>query len=260
MKNKIVYIDFNNGRLCNNGGSVLMDPPSVIMGSKPTIEFHFAEWSDGNMYLPNMSDATSFKAAIDTDLDIETPPMTTTASSGIVISGLPSGIVKVPIDATTSGFIEKVNGKDTLPAWMELYGKDTNGDIIYDYRFRINCKGTVELESGGGGGGGGAPETLHLRLYFQPMGERTYDLILMSTTHNGKAWYSTNSSASVAWDDADVQHEKIFFDGTKWMLNWTSGSYPAEITGLGTDGDYPAAGTYTTDYGMLGSYETTISY
>lgn len=257
MKNKLVYIDFNNGRLCNSGGSVLMEAPSVIMGSKPIIEFHFAEWNNGNTYLPNMSDATSFTAAIDTDLDIETPPMTTTASSDIVISGLPSGILSVPIDATTSGFTSKVNGKDSLQAWMELYGQDTNGDIIYDYRFRLNCKGTVMMDNASPTP---STDTMTIVLTHPYIGTQNKTLYKTSTQYNGKSWWCSTQGAT------DLNTVKMSSDCIYWGSNGFEFSWQSDGTGTGATlnpsatGDYVEAGTYTADFGMMGTCTLEISY
>jgi hypothetical protein len=260
MKNKLVYIDFNNGRLCNSGGSVLMDAPSVIMGSKPIIEFHFAEWNNGNTYLPNMSDAVSFTTAIDTDLDITTDPMSVTASGDIVISGLPSGILSVPIDATTSGFTSKVNGKDALQAWMELYGKDSNGDIIYDYRFRINCKGTVMMD---GSGPSPAPstDTMTMVLTHEYIGTQNKTLYKTSTEYNGKSWWCSTQGA-LDLDTVKMSSDCIYWGSSnKFEFCWQSDGTGsgAALTPAAT-GDYVEAGTYTADFGMLGTCTLEISY
>ena len=265
MKNKQFYIDFNNGRLCNSGGASLLDLPSVIMGSKPTIEFHFVDWSDGISYLPDMTDATTFTAAIDTDLDVNTDPMTVTASGDIVTANLVSGVIEVPVDGTASGFISKVNGKDTLPAWMELYGKDSNGNIIYDYRFRINARGTV-IYSGDVPPSPEPPDpptptpttdTMTLVVTHPQMGQQTLTLTKTAIASQGKAWWCSDGTATSV-DDAKPMNNIVYWDGSKWLFFWTSSSSDATLENSNTD--YPTAGTYTCSFGMFGDATVVVSY
>ena len=62
-----------------------------------------------------------------------------------MLPAITSGYVAFPIDCTESGFIDKVNGKDSIPAWLEIYGLDEDDIPIYDYRLKVNCLGTIEV-------------------------------------------------------------------------------------------------------------------
>ena len=148
MKRRSYYIDFETGSLVNGIGGTLMTQPSLVMGTKPSIDFMFVTFPNSVLTTVDLSDATSWKAAVDVDLDVNTDPMTVSTSGDVVTSGTASGIVGFTFDCTQSGFIDKVNGKDSTQAWMELYGLDLSGDVIYVYRFHVNCRGTVQLQNG----------------------------------------------------------------------------------------------------------------
>jgi len=144
MKNSIIYIDFDKGTLADAQGGRIMSTPSLQMGAEPTWELHFAGFEQGT--LPDMSDAVSWRAAIDTDFLSGTTPMV--RSLDIDGSDATSGIIRVPLNTNTTTFIEKVDGRDSLPAYFELYGLDAADKVIYDYRFGISCRGTVDYQGG----------------------------------------------------------------------------------------------------------------
>ena len=144
MKNQIIYIDFDKGTLADAQGGRIMNTPSLQMGAEPTWELHFMGFEQGT--LPDMSDATSFRAAIDTDFLSATTPMV--RSLNIDSTEAASGIIKVPLNTNTETFISKVDGRDALPAYFELYGLDSDDKVIYDFRFGINCRGTVDYQGG----------------------------------------------------------------------------------------------------------------
>ena len=144
MKNQIIYIDFDRGTLADAQGGRLMYTPSLQMGAEPTWEIHFMCFEQGT--LPDMSDATAWRAAVDTDFLSSTTPMV--RSLDVDSSEAASGVIKVPIDTNTETFISKVDGRPSLPAYFELYGLDDDAKVIYDYRFSVSCNGTVDYLGG----------------------------------------------------------------------------------------------------------------
>jgi hypothetical protein len=144
MKNQIIYIDFDTGVLTDSEGATLMSAPTLQMGAAPVWELHFRSFAEQRN--PDMSDATAFRAAIDTDLLSSTIPMV--RSLDIDSSGASSGVLLVPIDTNTETFIQKVDGKDTVNAYFEIYGLDSDDKVIYDYRISVRCRGTVDYQGG----------------------------------------------------------------------------------------------------------------
>lgn len=142
MKNSIIYIDFDRGTLADAQGGRVMYSPSIQMGAEPVWEIHFVSFEQGTY--PDMSDAVAFRAAIDTDFLSGTTPMV--RSLDIDSSEASSGVIKVPINTNTDTFIRKVDGRPSLPAYFELYGLDSDAKVIYDYRFGVNCNGTVDYQ------------------------------------------------------------------------------------------------------------------
>lgn len=144
MKNSIIYIDFDRGTLADAQGGRLTYMPSLQMGAEPIWEIHFQCFEQGT--LPDMSDAVSWRAAIDEDFLSGTTPMV--RSLDLDSSEAASGIIKVPIDTNTETFIAKVDGRPSVVAYFEIYGLDSNAKVIYDYRFGVNCQGTVDYQGG----------------------------------------------------------------------------------------------------------------
>ena len=144
MKNQIIYVDFDKGTLADAQGGRIMSTPSLQMGAEPTWELHFVGFEQGT--LPDMSDATSLRAAIDTDFLSATTPMV--RSLDIDSTDAASGIIKVPLNTNTETFISKVDGRDAIPAYFELYGLDSADKVIYDFRFGISCRGTIDYQGG----------------------------------------------------------------------------------------------------------------
>ena len=144
MKNQIIYIDFDRGTLADAQGGAVMGVPTLQMGAEPVWEIHFQSFEQG--YLPDLTDAVSWRAAIDTDFLSATTPMV--RSLDIDASSAASGIIKVPLNTNTETFISKVDGQNAIGAYFELYGLDSEAKVIYDYRFSIACRGTIDYQGG----------------------------------------------------------------------------------------------------------------
>jgi hypothetical protein len=79
MKDKIVYIDFNNSTVVDAQLGRIGDYPKISYKSRPTLKLIFLSMEGS----PNMSDAQSWHAAIDTDFTTTTEPMCRTFDDGI---------------------------------------------------------------------------------------------------------------------------------------------------------------------------------
>ena len=91
------------------------------------------------MQTVDLSEAVAYSAAIDNDFLSGTQPMCRTLDTGIDHSGAASGIIIVSLDASTETFFAKVDGKNSIPAFFEIRGLDSDDKVIYDYRFRVNA-------------------------------------------------------------------------------------------------------------------------
>ena len=145
MNKRTFFVDFDSGRLTDSIGGTSLTSPSLVAGSKPTLQFQFLSWEDNVATAPDLSDGIKWRCVVDTDLSVSTEPMGVCTSTDAITSGITSGYVAFPIDCTASGFIDKVNGKDSIPAWLEIYGLDEDDIPIYDYRLKVNCLGTIEV-------------------------------------------------------------------------------------------------------------------
>lgn len=150
MSNKIFNIDFNLGNVLDADGGILMTTPTISYQAAPNWELHFVEnvESAGSLVPIDVSQAVSWNAAVDVDFTDETQPMIRTLPSAIITSGAASGIIVVPLDANTETFYQKINGRNSIPAYFEIRGRDSNDRVIYDYRFRINALGAIDPQGG----------------------------------------------------------------------------------------------------------------
>lgn len=149
MANKQININFNNAQLIDDVGAVLMTVPTIAYKAAPTWELHFVTVAENGTLNPvNLTSATAWHAAIDTDFDAETLPMVRTLDTGIDHSEAASGIIKVSLDAATETFYQKINRRERVQAFFEVRGLDGEDKVIYDYRFRVYALGAVDPEGG----------------------------------------------------------------------------------------------------------------
>ena len=222
MKNQIIYIDFDRGTLADAQGGSVMGVPTLQMGAEPVWEIHFQSFEQGS--LPDMTDAVSWRAAIDTDFLSATTPMV--RSFDIDASSAASGIIKVPLNTNTETFISKVDGQNAIGAYFELYGLDSEAKVIYDYRFSIACRGTIDYQGG------------------EPLPVVSGGVTLADVYALLRAGYECSfSSDGVNWHDDQVQGDTYYrtrYPGGEW-------SEPINLY-AGTDGITPqlSIGTVTT--------------
>lgn len=158
-KTKAFNIDFNTGNWCNDQGGFTYSYPSIIYKSEPIWELHFVDMQDGESYLPDMSDATGWRAAVDTDFYFNDPatsgmtppptePLMRTLADGIDISQAASGIISVSLNSNTSGVAKAIYGKDIIRGYFELRGFDYEDKCIYDYRLNVNLRSAIDPQGG----------------------------------------------------------------------------------------------------------------
>ena len=149
MKNKILTIDFNSSTLLNENGSTMLSQPTIAYKANPTWELHFVSIADdGTMNPVDLTEATAWHAAIDTDFSSSTEPMVRTFDDGIDHSGAASGVLLVSLDAATTTFKNKIDNRERLQAYFEVRGLDADSKVVYDYRFRCYALGAVDPEGG----------------------------------------------------------------------------------------------------------------
>ena len=130
-------------------GAILMGRPSISFGAAPQWELHFCRVNDdGTLSGADLSEAVAWQAAVDTDFLSSTMPMIRTLDSGIDHSKSASGIITVNLDANTTTFFEKVDGKNSVNAYFEVRGRDSDDKVLYDYRTSIYALGAVDPQGG----------------------------------------------------------------------------------------------------------------
>lgn len=149
INKKRLYINFDTGNLIDDEGAILMGRPSISFGAAPQWELHFCRvMDDGSLSGADLSEAVSWTAAVDTDFLSSTMPMIRTLPSGIISTQAASGILTVNLDANTTTFFEKVDGRNSVNAYFEVRGKDSEDKVLYDYRTSIYALGSVDPQGG----------------------------------------------------------------------------------------------------------------
>ena len=150
MSTRSIFIDFNKGTLTNSGMARVVGYPTIIYGSDSVWEVHLvaADPDTGIAAGVDVTSATAWHAAVDTDFTQSTTPMIRTLDTGIDHSQAASGIISVQLNALTENFLAKVDGKQSIPAYFELRGLDSNDKTIYCYQIRINALGAVDAQGG----------------------------------------------------------------------------------------------------------------
>lgn len=142
---KLLYVNFDTNNLVDSEGAIRMDRPSISCGAAPQWELHFVRVNDdGTLSGANLSEAVAWQSAVDVDFLSGTTPMIRTLDADIDHSQAASGIITVNLDANTTTFFEKVDGRNTVNAFFEVRGRDSDDKVIYDYRFNINALGSVD--------------------------------------------------------------------------------------------------------------------
>ncbi len=139
-------------------GGNTFDFPTIIYKSEPSWELNFLDFEDGYATMPDMSDATAWRAAVDVDFLFEstisgltpppTPPLMRTLADGIDASKAASGIILVSLNSNTEGVARAIYNRDSIRAFFELRGFDGNDKCIYDYRWRVNLLGAIDPQGG----------------------------------------------------------------------------------------------------------------
>ena len=243
MSNKIFNIDFNLGNVLDSDGGILMTTPTISYQAAPNWELHFVENVDtaGLMTPIDVSQAVSWNAAVDVDFTDETQPMIRTLPSAIITSGAASGIIVVPLDANTETFYQKINGRNSIPAYFEIRGRDSNDRVIYDYRFRINALGAIDPQGG---------EPLPIVSGGVTMAD-VYALLRSAPEYrysdDGTNWHPTQQTGDIYYQTR--------YDGGDWS------STIEMIKGAdGTDGEDGTDGTNGVGFKVVGEYNAETTY
>jgi hypothetical protein len=145
MSNKILYIDIESGKIVNSVGSPVLDKPTISYQSQPTWELHFISINEnGTFEYADLGEAVAWRAAVDIDFDSETSPMIRTTDEFINKTEAKNGILYVILDANTDSFFEKIDKKASRAGTFQIRGSNSNGRIIYDFSFGINCLGAID--------------------------------------------------------------------------------------------------------------------
>ena len=139
-----IYYNTDGFRCDSEGSNVLNDPDPVIdYGSQPV--WQFAIIDGATKTAATLTDISTWRAAIDSDFLVSTTPMCRTLSSSITASG---NVVTVPWNARTSSFLTKVDGKEYIEAYAELWGYDSDAKPVFYLRIRIRARSVLDPDGG----------------------------------------------------------------------------------------------------------------
>ncbi|WP_133245077.1 hypothetical protein [Victivallis vadensis] len=95
MSDKILYYNIDTGKLINSNGSQLSAKPTISYQAEPTWEIRFVtvDIENAEVVPVNLSKGVAWKAAVDTDFDVNTVPMMRTLDDGIDNSNGDQGVI-----------------------------------------------------------------------------------------------------------------------------------------------------------------------
>lgn len=118
--------------------------PVLFLGTTPTWELFFYDGEPGSDPVPaDVSSITAWRAAVDSDWDHSSPPMVRT-SDGIDKSGAAQGIIRIPLDANTEPFAEKIRNNQSIAAFFEIRGFSAEGAAELIVVFNITCHNAID--------------------------------------------------------------------------------------------------------------------
>ena len=85
MSDRILYYNIDTGKLMTSNGGQLTAKPTISYQAQPTWEIHFGtiDVETGTFIPSDLSRGVAWKAAIDTDFDVNTVPMMRTLDERI---------------------------------------------------------------------------------------------------------------------------------------------------------------------------------
>ncbi len=113
------------------------------------INFVTADAQTATVTAVDVSDAVTWKAAVDKDFSTETEPMCRTLNANIDSSRADEGIIGVVIDSFTATFLAAVGTKARLsPVYFQLEGYNGDGNVIHSALFQIVAQNSVDPSGG----------------------------------------------------------------------------------------------------------------
>lgn len=141
----MIYFNYPNQQLVTSGGARSVPPPKLSYLEKAQWWIQVLDNADPPQPI-DLSAAVACRAAIDIDRQTTTEPMCRTFDADIDKSRLADGIIGVQVDAATTTFLSKVNGKKALDAEAEVWFYDADGKVIFYLIFPIVARMPIDPE------------------------------------------------------------------------------------------------------------------
>jgi len=200
----MILYDIAQGRRVTSNG--VIDRTQLRLGyqSSPTWEIEFVTVENGVVTPVDVSGAVAWKAAVDSNFDHTSDPMCRTLDADIDKTEAGDGIIKPTLDANTDTFETAVGTKETIRAWFELQGLDSEGAVIYEARFEIIASNAIDPA-------GGTPP--------DPVGNyytKTEDLALLRAERE----FQFSIDGATLWHDTQVPNVDLYwrerYPGGEW--------------------------------------------
>lgn len=125
---KIIYYNWTKGNISDEFGDPISWIPSISFGEKPQWELVILEEEGGKVKESNLSSIGFFRAALDVDFSSSTEVMCRTLPENITSSG---NRITLTLDANTETFLAAVDGKQSVNAFFEISGFDSDSAPIF---------------------------------------------------------------------------------------------------------------------------------
>lgn len=182
-------VDINTKRMTDATGMVALaavDKPQLFYGTRETLEFTFL--NDGEPV--NFTDTDTFSVALDSNF-IHTDSLMASSADAMVIDAR-KGRVDILLDMRAGSFNEKLNGKDSVNAYIEvtvLHSGSTVPEMLL--QDRITARGRVQTVEG-------APESADPEYYtsaqIQALLNAGYELEFSA---DGESWHTEQTDGDL---------------------------------------------------------------
>ena len=148
MANKKLYIDYETSNLIDSISARVFTAPPVAYQEQGIWTLNLKTWTSGTLAAVDVSDASTWAAAIDDDFNSASAPMVRVLNADIDSSGAANGIISVELDANTATFLSALSTNEKIAAYFELRGLSVGGKILHYIEFPITARNTIDPSGG----------------------------------------------------------------------------------------------------------------
>jgi hypothetical protein len=148
MANKALYIDYDQSALVTKRGAREYVNPPLAYQESGVWRVTVLSKSTGTALAVNLSDASTWSAAVDDDFNSASEPMVRILNADIDSSAAASGVLDISMDANTATFLAAVGTSSSITAYFEIRGYNLSGAVVHYLQIPILAKNAIDPSGG----------------------------------------------------------------------------------------------------------------